>query len=329
MTAVWAAVLGAVAAVLLVGAAVEAHAERRDRRRFPPPGRLVDVDGRRVHLLVQGEDRAGPTVILDAGMVSFSSNWAWVQPEVAEITRVVAVDRAGLGWSDPGPRPRDAGSSARELHEALRCAGIGGPYLLVGHSYGGLTSLAFAALFRDQVAGVVLVDGSHPDQWAEFGMSSRVVGFGTAASSVLARFGVFRLFRGEYVRLSAGLPPQQRAELMAFASTPQALATAGAAGLAWDAVSRPLIQEAGELGDLPLVVLSVTDQPRQGAALTRLQGRLAGLSSNSRHVTVEGAYHEGLVARPDCARSVVAAIVDLVRTVDPARTGIEVPRKAR
>jgi pimeloyl-ACP methyl ester carboxylesterase len=272
---------------------------------------LVDVDGRRLHLLVQGEDRGRPTVILDGGMVSFSSNWAWVQPAVAETTRVVAVDRAGLGWSDPGPRPRDAGASAEELHAALAVAGVPGPYVMVGHSYGGLTSLAFATMFRDEVAGVVLVDGSHPDQWAEFGMSGAVVGVGTAVSSVLARFGVFQVFDREYQLLCAGLPERQRAELEAFASTPRALATASAAGMAWDSVSRPLVDGAGGLADLPLAVLSVTDQPRKSEELIRLQDRLTRWSSNSRHIIVEGAYHEGLISQQKYAEHVVGAVLEL------------------
>src|SRR5436305_13737097 len=100
----------------LLGFASQLFATKRDRRRFPPPGRLVDVGGYRLHLNIMGEEKTGPTVLLDAGMVSFSPNWAWVQPEVAKVTRVVAYDRAGLGWSDPGPRPRDAGHSASELH---------------------------------------------------------------------------------------------------------------------------------------------------------------------------------------------------------------------
>lgn len=307
-------VLGsAVAAV-----ACEAMIERRERRRFPPPGQLVDVGGRRLHLVVMGEEQAGPTVILDGGMVSFSSNWAWVQPEVARGARVVAYDRAGLGWSDPGPGPRDAGQSAKELRTALRHLGITGPYVLAGHSYGGLTVRAFAALYPQDVAGIVMADSSHPDQWARFGVSSRVLGFGSKASSVVARFGLFRLFDKEYRLLADGLPPRAHAELMAFARTPRALSTVGDAALAWDAVSRPLVNDAGGLGDLPLIVLSVTEQPKMGDKLTALQAELPALSSQSRHVTVQGAYHEGLLAQRDTARVVTESIL---RVVEAARTG--------
>jgi pimeloyl-ACP methyl ester carboxylesterase len=299
----------------VVGLVYQALAERRDKRRLPAPGRMVDVQGRRLHLRVMGEDREGPTVILDAGMVSFSSNWAWVQPQVAEEARVVAYDRAGLGWSDPGLRPRDVGQSARELHAALEQGGISGPYVLAGHSYGGLAVRAFAALYRNEVAGMVLVDASHPDQWARFGLSSRTLGFGNKASSVVARLGVFRVLNGEYKLLATGLPPRPYAELMAFGSTPRALSTAGDAALVWDSRSRPMVNAAGDLGDLPLIVLSVTKQPRMGEKLTALQAELPLLSTDSRHVTVEGAYHEGLLSQRGHARVVSESILQVVNAV--------------
>jgi len=299
----------------LLGFAYQLIATQRDRRRFPPPGQLVDVGGYRLHLNIMGQEKGGPTVLLDAGMVSFSSNWAWVQPEVAKVARVVAYDRAGLGWSDPGLKARDAGNSASELHAALVKLGIAGPYVLAGHSYGGLAVRAFAALYRDEVAGMVLVDGSHPDQWVRLGVSSKMVGVGNKVGGFLARFGLFRIVNGEYKLLADGLPPQQYAELMAFAGSPRALSVAGDAALVWDDITRPLVNNAGSLGDRPLVVLSVTEQPRRGAQLTELQAELPALSSNSQHITVQGAYHEGLLSQREYARFVTEAILHVVETL--------------
>ena len=112
-----------------VGALVQAWATRRDERRYPPPGALVDVGGNRLHLDVRG-DGPGPSVVLEAGMGSFSPNWYWVQSELAPALRVVAYDRAGLGWSERGTAPRDADTLAVELHTALQAAGVPGPYVL-------------------------------------------------------------------------------------------------------------------------------------------------------------------------------------------------------
>jgi pimeloyl-ACP methyl ester carboxylesterase len=312
-------ILIAVVVVLVIAFVIEAVTERRERRRFPPPGRLVDVDGHRLHLLVAGEDRPGPTIVLESGMISFSSNWAWVLPELAKAARVVAVDRAGLGWSDRGPDPHDAGQSAKELDAALARLGIDGPYVVAGHSYGGLAVRAFAARRPADVVGMILVDGSHPDQWVRFGVSSKVLAFGNKASSILARFGLFRVFDGEYRLLADGLPPRAHAELMAFARTPRALATVGSTAAAWDERTRPLINAAPALGDMPLVVIGVTDQPRYGDKLTELQAELPGLSTQSRQVIVEGAYHEALLAREEHAAVVTASILDVVEAV---RSGV-------
>lgn len=304
-----------------------AYATRRDRQRFPPPGRLVDVGGFRLHLVAQGDAAAKPTVILDAGMVSFSSNWAWVQPEVAKVTQVIAYDRPGLGWSDPGPEPRDAHSTARELHAAFEKASISGPYVVVGHSYGGLTMRAFADLYPDEVAGLVLVDASHPDQWAHIPASKgggRIAGAQRVMSGI-GYLGLFRLLSQEAETLARGLPPQQQAEIKAFCMLPGSLQTGSKALAVWDSQTRPQINSAAGYGSKPLVVLSVTEQAAYAEVLTRLQRELPSLSSNSKHVTVEGATHESLVSNATFARQVTDAILQVVSAV---RTGRPLAREA-
>jgi pimeloyl-ACP methyl ester carboxylesterase len=109
--------------------------------------------------------QGSPTVILESGLANMSADWANVQPLVAKGTRVCAYDRAGIAWSDPGPQPRDPGQIAGELHTLLGRAGIAGPYVLVGQSFGGLYVRMYAARYPDEVAGMVLVDASHPDMW--------------------------------------------------------------------------------------------------------------------------------------------------------------------
>jgi pimeloyl-ACP methyl ester carboxylesterase len=322
----WVAILIMIVVVAVVALVAEAYAERRDRRRYPPPGQMVDVGGHRLHLRVLDEAAIGtPTVILDSGMVSFSSNWAWIAGEVAQVARVVTYDRAGLGWSDTGRRPHDAGANAEQLAVALKSLGCQGPYVLAGHSYGGLSMRAFAARYPDEVVGMVLVDASHPDQWRRFGVSSKVLGWSSRVGSVISRFGIFRVFNREYKLLARGLPEQAYAELMAFGGTPRALSASGQAAMAWDEVTRPLVSGAGDLGDLPLIVLSVTDQPRKGKELTELQAELLGLSTNSRHLTVQGAYHEGLLANQAHAQIVtesITMVVQAVRTGTPLRAPI-------
>jgi pimeloyl-ACP methyl ester carboxylesterase len=286
---------------------------------YLPPGQFVDLGGRRIHMLVMGDESGKPTVILEAGIGSFSSNWAWVQKELAAMTRVVAYDRAGLGWSDPAPEPQDAQQSAKDLHAGLQKAGIPGPYVVAGHSYGGLVVRAFADLYPQEVAGMVLVDASHPDQWAHIPESrgGRTVAVGNRITGLLARLGIVRLF-DMHASLTTGLPEQQAAELKAFLSTPQAWSVSSSVLEIWEQRTRPQINAARSLGDLPLAVLSVTEQAHYADELTALQAELPALSSNSFHLTVEGATHESLVAREEYARVVASAIL---KVMEAAQTG--------
>ena len=136
-------------------------------------------------------------MVLDAALGNMSAHWALVQQEVARTTRVCAYDRAGLGWSEPGPGPRDAAHITSELHTLLGNAGIPGPYVMVGHSFGGLYTQLYAARYADQVAGVVLVESSHPQQFTRlpdgqqnYEQARRLY----TVAPVLAWLGVVRLF---------------------------------------------------------------------------------------------------------------------------------------
>jgi pimeloyl-ACP methyl ester carboxylesterase len=129
---------------------------------IPPPGRMVDLGGWRVHLHCTGQRRPGePAVILEAGAGGFSVDWSLVQPEVSSFARVCSYDRAGLGWSELGPHPRTMRQVVWELHELLRRAGEAPPYLLVGHSYGGMLVRLYSFTHPDEVAGLVLDESGH------------------------------------------------------------------------------------------------------------------------------------------------------------------------
>ena len=312
-------ILIVVITILVIGFVYQIFATRRDQRRFPSPGQLVDIGGRRLHLNVMGEAKPGPTVILEAGMASISSNWGWVQQEVSKTAPVVAYDRAGLGWSDPGKKPLDAAKSARELHTALQKADIPAPYVLAGHSYGGLVIRMFADLYPDEVAGMVLVDSSHPDQWIQIPASrgGQTVAFGNRVTALLARFGLFRLIHLEESYI-VGLPQQQHDEMRAYLATPTGWSVGADGIMAWRDFSREQVNGTRSLGDLPLFVLSVTEQAQYADVLTKLQEALAKLSSNSRHVTVEGATHYTLVSMQEYAAVVSDAILQVV---EAARTG--------
>lgn len=305
--------------LLIAGAIYQSLTTRSDKKKFPPPDQLVDVSGHRLHLNVKGEANGSPTVILEAGMASISSNWGWVQRELAKTTCVVAYDRASLGWSDAGTKPLDAAKSARELHTALERAGVKAPYVLAGHSYGGLVVRMFTDLYPDEVVGLVLVDSSHPDQWVHIPASKggQTVAMGNRITAFLARFGVMRLFHLEESFIT-GLPAREYAEMRAYLSRPDGW-LAGADGLiAWRDLSREQVNSTRSLGTLPLFVLSVTEQDHYADVLTALQAELPALSSDSKHITVEGATHYTLVSMQKYANVVSNAILEVV---EAARTG--------
>ena len=130
------------------------------------PGKLVDVGGWRLHINCTGEVRAGqPTVILEAGVGDFSVEWSLVQPQVAKFARVCSYDRAGDGWSDLGPHPRTFRQIVYELHTLLSRAGERGPFVLVGHSYGGWLVRSYQSTYPAEVAGMVLVEAGADDPW--------------------------------------------------------------------------------------------------------------------------------------------------------------------
>ena len=133
---------------------------------LPPPGRLVDVGGWRLHLNCLGKGSASqPTVILEAGAGDFSVDWSLLQPAVARFARVCSYDRAGSGWSDLGPRPRTMHQIIYELHTLLEKAGERPPYLLVGHSYGGLLVRLYQFTYPTEVVGMVLVEAADDNPW--------------------------------------------------------------------------------------------------------------------------------------------------------------------
>jgi pimeloyl-ACP methyl ester carboxylesterase len=193
--------LGLVVALIAIlvlacaGLAYERRGERRDAVRLPPPGRLVDIgDGRRLHIHVTGA--GAPTVVLESGIAATSLSWALVQPQVAQFSTVCSYDRGGLGWSGVTNAARTPSAIARELRTLLRNAHLPAPYIVVGHSFGGLVAQRFADLYRDEVVGLVLVDSLAASEWYPFrDRQKKIWERGIRLSrrgAILARFGVVR-----------------------------------------------------------------------------------------------------------------------------------------
>ncbi|MGH9862116.1 MAG: alpha/beta fold hydrolase [Candidatus Acidiferrales bacterium] len=316
----------------LGGLLYQAVGSARDWRRYPPPGKLSDVGGHRLHLYTMGEGT--PTVVLDSGLPGTCLSWALVQPEVAQFARVCSYDRAGLGWSDPGPRPRTSQQIVTELHRLLQRAGLEPPYMLVGHSFGSFTVRLYASQYPDEVAGLVLVDPISTREWLEMtpeqqaGLRGgvRMARYG----AVLARLGVARLIsflarigavnvarlsvkvvtagrvRGgeQMVSPIAKLPPESRAAARAFWTQPKCFETI-ADQVASLAESAAQVAAADNYGELPLLVLSASN-----STPARLADReaLAALSSRGTHRVAPDSGHWIQLEQPQ-------QVIDAIREV--------------
>ena len=272
------------------------------------PGRLVDVGGYRLHLHCIGT--GAPTVILLNGLGETSPQWARVLPSVGGKTRVCAYDRAGQGWSEDSSNASDATTAANDLHELLAVAGESGPFVLAGHSSGGVHALTYTHLYPSQVGGLVLLDSASPNQVkvvttfnGEYQVMRRVL----AAAPTLLRFGVGHMMQALGVPDLPGNAGQQAA---AFADSPR-----GWAGMRAEQVELPTAfaqsQALSTLGERPLVVLTAKANVDSKPGWATAQDQMAALSTNSRH-TVTDMDHVGFLHHPVGAAQSVAAITDVI-----------------
>ena len=300
-----------------VGASYQISRTAADARLFPPPGRLITIaPGRRLHLDCRGNGE--PTVILEAGIAASSLSWSRVQPRVAEFTRVCSYDRGGLAWSDPSAPPLTATHMATQLHTLLRTASLPPKYVLVGHSFGGFVVLAYAARYRQEVAGLVLVDPIYPSEWLAMTRQQRFRLRGgiflSRVGGLLARVGAVRACLSLLAQGSTGLPktvaklfgPEAAATMSRLVGEVQKLPPE-----VWPAVrahwSQPksfvsmaghlgsltksaaeLASSLGPLGDLPMIVISAGSQP---LACKAEHKAMAALSTLGQHVVAPGTGH--------------------------------------
>jgi pimeloyl-ACP methyl ester carboxylesterase len=300
-----------------------------DRQIFKPPGEMIDMGGYRLHLFCQGEGK--PTVILESGLSATVAMWTRIQTKLAKTTQVCAYDRAGIGWSEPSSNAPDANYIVHQLQTLLHKANLPGPFIIVGHSMGGLFARAFTGTFPTQVAGLVLVDAVHPDQGQ--GLSEE-----TQAQQqqfmqllqwtpMLARLGVLRV-ASWFNSIAEDLPKQSQAAHQALLITSKHLQGTLAEANQWEKTTAQVRQQQ-DLGNIPLLVISAgTDEFGFSAQRIEnwqaLQQDLTKLSDNSRHKLIPQASHHSLLTNPEHANMTVTAIR---RMVNQVRTKIN--QKAR
>ena len=336
------------AAFVSIALIYQAVGSARDARRFAPPGRLVDIhngDGGRLHLLGMGD--AGPTVILDAGIGASSLSWSLVQPLASRFARVYAYDRAGYGWSEPAQLedgPRIATRMAEELRRLLRAAEVPGPYILVGHSFGGYVARMYAERWPVEVAGLVMVDSPSTSDWAHPNRERRRQHLGGALFSriggTLARLGVVRFCLDRLSRGSKGTPvavtrafgpaaldlvtrmvsqvmkypPGLRPVAQAHWSRPAPFFTL-AEHLEHLPESAQQVAACGSLGDLPFVVMTASNPSPERAAQ---QDAMACQSTRGRHIIARAGGHWLLLDQPALVVEAIESVVKEI-TVEAVR----------
>jgi pimeloyl-ACP methyl ester carboxylesterase len=315
--------------------AVAARARRRLKRQYPPIGQMVDIGGYRLHMHTEGQ--GSPTVILDAGAGGIGLGWELIRPSIAKVTRVVTYDRAGLGWSDPSPKPRRADVMAEELHTLLHNAKIEGKYILVGHSLGGPVLRQFAAKYPAEVAGLVMVDSAHEQQMKHFPeamvkMANSMKGM-MGIMKLMGKLGIFALKPslisiGDYGKLPSDLATQMQGVMASGDSHAEALIAET------ESVYAAQAQPVSTLGDLSLTVIShgqldanavppsLGPQVRDDyeAAWQKLQVEITSLSTRGRRIVAAMSGHNVIFDQPEI---VIESILEMVESTNQ----IELPKK--
>ena len=320
-------VLGLIALIVilgLLGATYQVAASKADEKRYPPPGRLIDVGGYRMHIHCLGA--GSPTVIFDSANLGTVSNWAWIQPEIARTTRVCAYDRADLGWSDLSPTPNDTRQNAEALHVLLKKAGESGPFVLAGHSFGGLYIRMYAEMYPDEVVGLVFIEGTLPDGLKQLGKPDVMPNTPDAgmidSTPFISRLGLLRLMG--FPSTDPNLPEPQQSELKAYLGTNKLAESIKRQYHLFPTLLvqvRPLY-EAGSLGDIPVAVVLGSEGDGGIPEWKELFIRQAELSTNHILVIVDGADHISLVDRQEhAARTgiVILQVVEAVRSGQPLK----------
>jgi pimeloyl-ACP methyl ester carboxylesterase len=297
-------------ALVTIPLVYSAYADYRDSRRFPVQGEMISVDGHKMHLLCSGSGE--PTAILEGPLTGLAVSWKPVQDAVSRFTRVCSYDRAGYGWSEPGPLPRTSERIAGELHSLLEQAVVHPPYVMVGASAGGFHVRVYAGHFPEEVAGMVLVDSSHPDQVARLHLSENPTSQYEDWEPWLPlaqRMGILRL--GLHLEhRPAEFPANAWDEMLYQRQKASAYRTLLREGEAW-AQSADEVRASGSLGSKPLIVLTGgrgADAEWRRLWVDGLQAELVRLSSLGRQVMIPNSGHGIQFEAPE-------AVVDAVREV--------------
>jgi pimeloyl-ACP methyl ester carboxylesterase len=312
---------GLILLVLLVGLVYQFVATRLAYRNYPAPGEMFSVSGHDMHIYCTGKSRGAPTVVMDSGLGGGVLDWQTVQPKVTEFARVCSYDRSGLGWSESGQKPRTSQRIVKELHALLENAGVGGPYVLVGHSFGGANVQLYASEYPEEVAGMVLVDSALDVRVLDEDLRDATANATPSPLTVkvLAPLGILRLLASEAESLPRQLA-QERSTI--YSGTRHLYAFADESATINESIATAT-DAAPSLGDKPLMVLSAG--ARQYPGFTKEQAKRADkqtnefeasrqeLSENSKLVVAKNSAHYIQWDRPRLVVDAIGQVVEASR----------------
>jgi pimeloyl-ACP methyl ester carboxylesterase len=313
-------VVALIVAASVCGASYQAWATNRDLAAHSPPGKLVDVGGHRLHIWCAGS--GAPSVLLDSGLGGTAFDWGHVQPEVAKFTQVCSYDRAGMGYSDSGPRPRTSQQTVRELVALLDKSGVSGRVVLVGASIGGWNVRLFASQHENRVAGLVLVDARHEDQGQRLSDAGAAENPPAIAhiAPVVAYLGIARVLGVAPGQSLNSYSPSLRRFVEATRYRSSALVTA-ASELLHGKESEDQVRRARRSLSIPVIVVSAGRRREDGHVaelLNRLQRDQLSLSQRSCQIMAQRSGHAIAIAQPEIVVDAIRAVVDVSRQPDAA-----------
>ncbi|WAH40292.1 alpha/beta hydrolase [Alicyclobacillus fastidiosus] len=283
---------------------------RSELRHFTPPGQLIDIGSRKMHAIVSGKGSC--TVILESGMGGCAVEWCLVQPEVSKFATVVSYDRAGFGWSVQGRKTATCRDYNNDLRRMLQSIGLQPPYVLVGHSFGGMNMQLFASEYPNEVSGLILVDSTHHDRYVpESWNEARRLQYNEA----------LKQYRLGYLLSPLGVPRKKRMHIGTRRLPPdqqQAVTALGYRSNSFQAVYQEFLDSIesgmqlksmnGLRTDLPVIVISAG---KQDDDWKRQQEGLKGLTKNTKQIVVEDSPHAIHIQRPDVIIGAIKKLIDV------------------
>jgi pimeloyl-ACP methyl ester carboxylesterase len=315
------ALVGLILLLLLVGLLYQFLTTRIAYRNYPAPGEMFSVSGHDMQMYCTGKASGGPTVVMDSGLGGGLLDWQTVQPKVATFARVCSYDRSGIGWSESGRRPRTSQRIVRELHALLSDAGEEGPYVLVGHSFGGANLQLYASEYPKEVAGMVLVDSALDTRVLDKDLRKAVAGIQPSPLTIKAAapLGIPRLLASGEDSLPKRLAQERTA---IYNGTRHLYAVADETATVQKSVAEAT-DAAPSLGEKPLVVLSAgarqfpgltnKQEKRTDEQMNDFEAGMTDLSRNSKLVVAKNSEHYIQFDRPELVVDSIRRVVEAAR----------------